>query len=91
LFCFFREAYFKEVYLQGTTQITTAGTFAWMAPEVIRESMFSKHCDVWSFGVVCWELLTSQVPYDGMPVLLLVLLFFCFVCLTRHFVMKVST
>uniref|UniRef100_UPI00398F149F mitogen-activated protein kinase kinase kinase 9 n=1 Tax=Pristiophorus japonicus TaxID=55135 RepID=UPI00398F149F len=31
-----------------TTKMSAAGTYAWMAPEVIRSSMFSKGSDVWS-------------------------------------------
>jgi len=30
-----------------TTRMSAAGTFAWMAPEVIRSSMYSKGADVW--------------------------------------------
>ena len=30
-------------------------------PEVIRSNMFSKGADVWSYGVVLWEMLTAQV------------------------------
>ncbi|XP_065060987.1 mitogen-activated protein kinase kinase kinase 10-like isoform X1 [Rhopilema esculentum] len=45
--------------------MSTAGTYPWMAPEVIRNSLFSQSSDVWSYGVVLWELLTGQVPYHG--------------------------
>ncbi|KAJ8348350.1 hypothetical protein SKAU_G00269390 [Synaphobranchus kaupii] len=36
-----------------------------MAPEVIKSSTFSKGSDVWSYGVLLWELLTGEVPYRG--------------------------
>eukprot|EP00117_Sycon_ciliatum_P002284 scpid27812/ scgid7580/ Mitogen-activated protein kinase kinase kinase 10 len=49
-----------------TTHMSVAGTYAWMSPEVIKKSTFSKASDVWSFGVVLWELLTGEVPYRGM-------------------------
>ncbi|XP_041035876.1 mitogen-activated protein kinase kinase kinase 11-like [Carcharodon carcharias] len=48
-----------------TTKMSTAGTYAWMAPEVIKTSTFSKGSDVWSYGVLLWELLTGEVPYRG--------------------------
>ncbi|XP_075780873.1 mitogen-activated protein kinase kinase kinase 21 isoform X4 [Pelodiscus sinensis] len=48
-----------------TTKMSAAGTYAWMAPEVIKSSVFSKGSDVWSYGVLLWELLTGEVPYRG--------------------------
>jgi len=48
-----------------TTKISAAGTYAWMAPEVIKTSKFSKGSDVWSYGIVLWELLTGETPYKG--------------------------
>ncbi|KAM9777976.1 mitogen-activated protein kinase kinase kinase 9 [Neosynchiropus ocellatus] len=48
-----------------TTKMSAAGTYAWMAPEVIRSSTYSKGSDIWSYGVLLWELLTSEVPFRG--------------------------
>ena len=47
-----------------STRMTFVGTVAWMAPEVIRHEPYSEKVDVWSYGVVIWELLTQQKPYS---------------------------
>ncbi|KAL5008956.1 hypothetical protein ScPMuIL_014537 [Solemya velum] len=57
----------RELY--KTTRMSAAGTYAWMAPEVIKSSRYSKSSDVWSYGVVLWELLTGEVPYKGIDAL----------------------
>ncbi|XP_070578982.1 mitogen-activated protein kinase kinase kinase 9-like isoform X2 [Ptychodera flava] len=53
----------REMY--KTTRMSAAGTYAWMAPEVIKASIFSRGSDVWSYGVLLWELLTGEFPYKG--------------------------
>lgn len=55
--------------ISQTTMMSGAGTYAWMAPEVIKFSRFSKGSDVWSYGVVLWELLTGETPYRGIDTL----------------------
>jgi len=37
----------REVYRNSCSSSGTGGTYAWMAPEVIKQSTFTKASDVW--------------------------------------------
>ncbi|KAA3468647.1 serine/threonine-protein kinase EDR1-like [Gossypium australe] len=45
---------------------STAGTPEWMAPEVLRNEPSNEKCDVYSFGVILWEIATLRLPWSGM-------------------------
>ncbi|XP_033125782.1 mitogen-activated protein kinase kinase kinase 20-like [Anneissia japonica] len=56
----------------GTAKVSNEGTSVtshekgsspWMAPEMIRDKLASKKSDVYSLGIVIWELLTGEIPY----------------------------
>ncbi|KAL5151178.1 Serine/threonine-protein kinase HT1 [Glycine soja] len=42
------------------------GTYRWMAPEMIKRKSYGKKVDVYSFGLMIWEMLTGTIPYEDM-------------------------
>lgn len=48
-----------------TSGTGTLGTFAWAAPELLLGEQCDESADMFSFGVVLWELCTGQQPVRG--------------------------
>ncbi|XP_031504178.1 serine/threonine-protein kinase STY13-like [Nymphaea colorata] len=53
-----------EVQTDGMTPET--GTYRWMAPEMIQHRPYTQKVDVYSFGIVLWELITGCLPFQNM-------------------------
>jgi serine/threonine protein kinase len=51
---------------QDRSMTGNCGTVQWMAPEVLANQSYNEKADVFSYGIICWELLTRQCPYEGM-------------------------
>ncbi|XP_023233213.1 mitogen-activated protein kinase kinase kinase 7-like [Centruroides sculpturatus] len=49
---------------QHTVMTNNKGSAAWMAPEVFECCSYSEKCDVFSWGIILWEVLTRRKPFD---------------------------
>lgn len=42
------------------------GTYRWMAPEMIKHKSYGRKVDVYSFGLMLWEMVSGSIPYEDM-------------------------
>jgi len=53
-------------YMQEDEKRTTVcGTPIYLAPEIIKEQGHDEKVDIWCIGVLCFELITGNVPFQG--------------------------
>ncbi|XP_075974749.1 insulin-like receptor [Anticarsia gemmatalis] len=59
-----RDIYETDYYRKGTKGLLPV---RWMSPESLKDGVFSSNSDVWSYGVVLWEMATlAMQPYQGL-------------------------
>ncbi|GJN14954.1 hypothetical protein PR202_gb01833 [Eleusine coracana subsp. coracana] len=54
----------EEAYCNVTDD--DPGTYRWMAPEMYKHKPYGRKVDVYSFGLLLWELVTGSLPYEDM-------------------------
>ncbi|KAL5772413.1 hypothetical protein ACOSQ2_012337 [Xanthoceras sorbifolium] len=54
----------EEVYCDALAD--DPGTYRWMAPEMIKHKSYGRKVDVYSFGLILWEMVAGTIPYEDM-------------------------
>ena len=45
--------------------IVSKENYYWMSPEVLRGESYEEPADVYSYGIILYEILTGKIPYQG--------------------------
>lgn len=60
-----RDIYANDYYRRDTQDVRLP--VRWMAPESLKDNLYTSASDVWSYGIVVWEMVTfASYPYQGM-------------------------
>ena len=49
--------------VEGQKVVENVGTLAFSAPEVIMNEAYDFKADVWSLGIICYTLVSTQLPF----------------------------
>jgi len=63
--CDFGLSAIKPAHEKLKDKDTIPGTPLWMAPEVMMGRQVDEKADVYSYGIVLWEIVTQLVPFPG--------------------------
>jgi NIMA (never in mitosis gene a)-related kinase len=61
----------STVLARSTFAKNCAGTPAYMSPEAVRSERFNTAVDIWSVGIILYELMTLELPFLGSLVALI--------------------
>lgn len=57
----------SKIYENSERQTNSSSTLFWMAPEFIVERIFNEKSDIFSLGILFWEVfMRDTIPYKGM-------------------------
>jgi serine/threonine protein kinase len=55
----------RQLETLSKQNLTISGTIDTMAPEILEEKPYDNKCDLWSLGVIIYQLCFKQYPYNG--------------------------
>ena len=55
----------NQLYSLTQKFTTHAGTQLIMAPEILNDEKYSNKCDLWSLGIIIYQLYKKEFPYKG--------------------------
>lgn len=58
----------EELTSEISIRDTIIGTPYWIAPEVCNNKPYGQMIDIWSFGIIVYEIVEKQIPYKKMPI-----------------------
>ena len=56
----------NDVFDTAKVPLGCVGTHHWIAPEVLRGEEYSQAADVYSFGIILWEMIHRKIPFQDL-------------------------
>lgn len=54
----------SKIVQEGVTE-TRVGTVGYQAPEILQKRCYDEKCDIWSLGIVAYELIARDLPFPA--------------------------